>query len=69
MIVTCVGTLLGTGIAAASLTSLGEAATGKPWFAYSLPQYVGLVLICAVSSLAGGLTATRRSRYGSLTPS
>ncbi|MBB6345151.1 FtsX-like permease family protein [Nonomuraea muscovyensis] len=69
MIVTCVGTLLGTGIAAASLTALGEAVTGKPWFAYSLPQYVGLVLICAVSSLAGGLTATRRSRYGSLTPS
>ncbi|MGN9840627.1 FtsX-like permease family protein [Nonomuraea sp. H19] len=66
MIVTCVGTLLGTGIAAASLTALGKGATGEPWFAYSLPQYAGLVLVCAVSGLAGGLAATRRARRGPL---
>ncbi|MER7362918.1 FtsX-like permease family protein [Nonomuraea wenchangensis] len=68
LIVTCVGTLLGTGIAAASLTMLGKAATGEPWFAYSLPQYAGLVLVCAVSGLAGGLAATRRARRGPLLP-
>ncbi|MEU7458692.1 FtsX-like permease family protein [Streptosporangium roseum] len=67
MIVTFVGALLGTGIAAASLSAPGEAVTGRPWFAYSLPQYVGLVLICGVSSLAGGLAATRQSRRGPLT--
>ncbi|GAA3472522.1 hypothetical protein GCM10018965_070750 [Nonomuraea roseola] len=66
LIVTCTGTLLGTGIAAASLTALGKAATGEPWFAYSLPQYAGLVLVCAMSGLAGGLAATRRARCGSL---
>ncbi|MEV0352017.1 FtsX-like permease family protein [Nonomuraea sp. NPDC050680] len=68
LIVTGVGTLLGTSIAAASLTTLGKAATGEPWFAYSLPQYVGLVLVCTVSSLAGGLAATRRARRGALLP-
>ncbi|MEV6159518.1 ABC transporter permease [Nonomuraea sp. NPDC052129] len=66
LIVTCAGTLLGTGIAAASLTALGKAATGEAWFAYSLPQYAGLVLVCAVSGLAGGLASTRRARHGSL---
>ncbi|MEV0630141.1 hypothetical protein ACI2LC_40805 [Nonomuraea wenchangensis] len=65
---TCVGTLLGTGIAAASLTMLGKAATGEPWFAYSLPQYTGLVLVCTVSGLAGGLAATRRAWRGPLLP-
>ncbi|GAA0940779.1 hypothetical protein GCM10009560_52310 [Nonomuraea longicatena] len=64
--VTCAGALLGTGIAAASLTALGEAATGRPWFAYSVPQYAGLVLVCAVSGLAGALTSTRKARHGSL---
>ncbi|MGI5491371.1 FtsX-like permease family protein [Microtetraspora malaysiensis] len=68
LIVTCIGTLLGTGIAAASLTMLGIAVTGEPWFAYSLPQYAGLVLVCAVSGLAGGLAATRRARHGALLP-
>ncbi|WP_433508544.1 FtsX-like permease family protein [Nonomuraea sp. CA-143628] len=67
LIVTCAGTLLGTGIAAASLTALGKAATGEAWFAYSLPQYAGLVLVCAVSGLAGGLAATRRARHAPLT--
>ncbi|MEV0195068.1 ABC transporter permease [Nonomuraea sp. NPDC050691] len=66
LIVTTAGTLLGTGIAAASLTALGTAVTGEPWFAYSLPQYAGLVLVCAVSGLAGGLAATRRARLGPL---
>ncbi|MEV4577131.1 FtsX-like permease family protein [Nonomuraea jabiensis] len=66
LIVTCIGTLLGTGIAAASLTMLGKAATGEPWFAYSLPQYAGLVLVCAVSGLVGGLAATRRVRRRAL---
>ncbi|WP_188196736.1 ABC transporter permease [Nonomuraea sp. SYSU D8015] len=68
LIVTCAGTLLGTGIAAASLTMLGKAATGELRFAYSLPQYAGLVLVCAVSGLAGGLAATRRARRGALLP-
>ncbi|MEV1001733.1 ABC transporter permease [Nonomuraea sp. NPDC050202] len=66
LIVTAVGVLVGTGIAAACLTALGQAATGRPWFAYSLPQYAGLVLVCAVSGLAGGLAATRRARRGPL---
>jgi ABC-type antimicrobial peptide transport system permease subunit len=66
LIVTAVGVLIGTGIAAACLTALGQAATGRPWFAYSLPQYAGLVLVCAVSGLAGGLAATRRARRGPL---
>ncbi|WP_329086346.1 FtsX-like permease family protein [Streptosporangium sp. NBC_01469] len=66
--VTCAGTLLGTGIAAASLTALGKAATGRPWFAYSLPQYAGLVLVCAVSGLVGALVSTRKARHGSLRP-
>ncbi|WP_345573053.1 FtsX-like permease family protein [Nonomuraea rosea] len=68
LIVTGVGTLLGTGIAAASLTTLRKAATGEPWFAYSPPQYAGLVLVCTVSGLAGGLAATRRARRGALLP-
>ncbi|MEV4160316.1 ABC transporter permease [Nonomuraea dietziae] len=68
LIVTCIGTLLGTGIAAASLTTLGTATTGEPWFAYSLPQYAGLVLVCTVSGLAGGLAATRQARRGALLP-
>ncbi|WP_425465359.1 FtsX-like permease family protein [Nonomuraea mesophila] len=64
--VTCTGTLLGTGIAAASLTALGKAATGQPSFVYSVPQYAGLVLVCAVSGLAGALASTRKARRGSL---
>ncbi|MER5317796.1 ABC transporter permease [Streptosporangium roseum] len=66
--VTCAGTLLGTGIAAASLTALGKAATGQPWFAYSVPQYAGLVLVCAMSGLAGALASTRKARHRSLRP-
>ncbi|MFD9947973.1 FtsX-like permease family protein [Nonomuraea sp. NPDC059023] len=66
--VTCAGTLLGTGIAAASLTALGKAATGQAWFAYSVPQYAGLVLVCVVSGLAGALVSTRKARRGSLRP-
>ncbi|MFI7441954.1 FtsX-like permease family protein [Nonomuraea indica] len=66
LIVTGAGALLGTAIAAASLTALGTALTGRPWFAYSLPQYAGLVLVCAASGLAAGLAATRRARRGSL---
>ncbi|NUW43398.1 hypothetical protein [Nonomuraea rhodomycinica] len=62
LIATAAGALLGTGIAAASLTALGEALTGEPWFAYSLPQYAGLVVVCAVSGLAGGLVSTRGAR-------
>ncbi|WP_372455592.1 FtsX-like permease family protein [Sphaerisporangium fuscum] len=58
LIVTCVGTLLGTAIAAASLTALCKAATGRAWFAYSLPQYAGLVLVCAVTGLAGHTEST-----------
>ncbi|WP_157570809.1 ABC transporter permease [Microtetraspora malaysiensis] len=68
LIVTCAGTLLGTGIAAASLAMLGKAETGELRFAYSLPQYAGLVLICTLSGLAGGLAATRRARHGALLP-
>ncbi|MBN6051116.1 FtsX-like permease family protein, partial [Nonomuraea sp. RK-328] len=67
-IVTAAGALLGTGIAAASLTALGRALTGEAWFAYSLPQYAGLVLVCVVSGLAGGLAATREARRGALLP-
>ncbi|SEH00236.1 putative ABC transport system permease protein [Nonomuraea solani] len=66
LIVTCAGALLGTGIAAVSLAALGRAMTGEPWFAYSLPQYAGLVLVCVVSGLAGGLAATRKARLGPL---
>jgi putative ABC transport system permease protein len=66
LIVTCAGALLGTGIAAASLATLGLAATGELWFAYSLPQYLGLVTICAVSGLIGGLASTRKARRGPL---
>ncbi|GAA2284520.1 hypothetical protein GCM10010149_32490 [Nonomuraea roseoviolacea subsp. roseoviolacea] len=66
LIVTTAGTLLGTGIAAASLTALGTALTGEPWFAYSLPQYAGLVAVCAASGLAGGLVSTRGARRGAL---
>ncbi|MGR6914412.1 FtsX-like permease family protein [[Actinomadura] parvosata] len=68
LIVTAAGTLLGTGIAVACLTALGKAATGEPWFAFSLPQYAGLVLVCVASGLIGGLTATRRARRGALLP-
>ncbi|MEV0823582.1 ABC transporter permease [Nonomuraea rubra] len=68
LMVTAAGVLIGTGIAAACLTVLGQAATGRPWFAYSLPQYAGLVLVCAASGLAGALAATRRARRGSLLP-
>ncbi|WP_043631041.1 ABC transporter permease [Nonomuraea candida] len=66
LIVTCAGALLGTGIAAASLTALGTAMTGEPWFAYSLPQYAGLLLICLASGLTGALTATRNARRAPL---
>ncbi|MFC4013817.1 FtsX-like permease family protein [Nonomuraea purpurea] len=66
LIVTSVGALLGTGIATASLTAMGQALTGEPWFAYSAPQYAGLLLVCAVSGLAGGLSATRGARRGPL---
>ncbi|NUW35496.1 ABC transporter permease [Nonomuraea sp. SMC257] len=66
LIVTTAGALLGTGIAAASLAALGKALTGEAWFAYSLPQYAGLVVVCAVSGLAGGLVSTRGARRGAL---
>ncbi|MEV0380568.1 FtsX-like permease family protein [Nonomuraea sp. NPDC050643] len=62
LLVTGAGALLGTAIAAASLTALGQAMTGKPGFAYSLPQYAGLILVCAVSGLAGTLFSTRKAR-------
>ncbi|WP_283135834.1 hypothetical protein [Rhizohabitans arisaemae] len=62
------GTLLGTGVAAASLTVYAVAVTGEPWFACSLPQCAGLVLVCAVSGPTGGLAATRRARRGALLP-
>lgn len=68
LIVTCAGTLLGTGIAAAALTALGMAATGRPTFTYSVTQYAGLVLVCAVSGLAGAVVSTRKARCGSLRP-
>ncbi|WP_246005181.1 FtsX-like permease family protein [[Actinomadura] parvosata] len=64
LLVTGVGALLGTAIAAASLSALGEALTGEPWFAYSLPQYAGLVAICAASGLAATLGAARRAQRG-----
>ncbi|MEU4232477.1 ABC transporter permease [Nonomuraea sp. NPDC026600] len=66
LIVTCAGALLGTGIAAASLTAMGKAVTGELWFAYSLPQYLGLVAVCAVSGLIAGLLSTRKARNGPL---
>ena len=66
LIVTCAGALLGTGIAAASLTAMGKAATGELWFPYSLPQYLGLVAVCGVSGLVAGLVSTRRARNGPL---
>ncbi|MFI6296002.1 FtsX-like permease family protein [Nonomuraea sp. NPDC050790] len=66
LIVTGIGALLGTGIAAASLTALGMAVSGEARFAYSLPQYGGLVLVCVVSGLVGGLAAVRRPLSGSL---
>ncbi|MFI6788821.1 FtsX-like permease family protein [Nonomuraea sp. NPDC050383] len=66
--VTCAGTLRGTGIAAASLTALGKAATGRSRFAYSVPQYAGLVLVCVVSGLAGALASMWKARHGSLRP-
>lgn len=66
LIVTCAGALLGTGIAAASLAALGKAATGELRFAYSVPQYLGLVTVCTVSGLIGGLAATRKARHGPL---
>ncbi|MEU7859572.1 ABC transporter permease [Nonomuraea sp. NPDC049141] len=66
LIVTCAGALLGTGIAAASLTAMGKAVTGELWFAYSLPQYLGLVAVCAVSGLVAGLVSTRKARNGPL---
>lgn len=66
LIVTCSGALLGTGIAVASLTALGVAATGEAGFAYSVPQYAGLVGVCAASGLVGGLVSTRTARQGPL---
>ncbi|MFD1542398.1 ABC transporter permease [Nonomuraea guangzhouensis] len=66
LIVTCAGALLGTGIAAASLTAMGKAVTGELWFAYSLPEYLGLVVVCAVSGLIAGLVSTRKARNGPL---
>ncbi len=66
LIVTCAGVLLGAVIAACSLAALGVAATGRPWLAYSLPQFLAVALICLVSSLMGGLGATREARRGAL---
>ncbi|MFC0860775.1 FtsX-like permease family protein [Sphaerimonospora cavernae] len=66
LIVTCAGALLGTGIAAASLTALGLAASGEARFVYSAPQHAGLVGVCAVSGLIGGLLFTRTARHGPL---
>ncbi|GIH47198.1 hypothetical protein Mro03_23770 [Microbispora rosea subsp. rosea] len=66
LVVTGAGALLGTSIAAASLAALGEAAVGELWFAFSVPQYLALVLVCAVSGLVGGLASTRRARRGPL---
>ncbi|GII81510.1 hypothetical protein Sru01_64920 [Sphaerisporangium rufum] len=68
LIVTSVGALLGTGIAAASLTALGKAATGEAWFAYSPLQYATLVLVCVASGLSGALAATWKVRHGPLLP-
>ncbi|MFG3436183.1 FtsX-like permease family protein [Nonomuraea sp. NPDC047897] len=68
LIVTCAGALLGSLIAVASLTALGEALTGEPGFAYSLPQWLGLVAVCAATALVGGLASTRRARRGALSP-
>ncbi|MEU4832350.1 FtsX-like permease family protein [Streptosporangium sp. NPDC023615] len=66
LMATCAGVLLGTGIAAASLTAMGKALTGEPWFDYSVPQYLALVLVCVASGLTGGLAATRKARQGPL---
>jgi putative ABC transport system permease protein len=66
LIVTCAGALLGTGIAAAALTALGRAVTGEGGFAFSLPQYLALIGVCAASGLIGGLAATRKARTGPL---
>ncbi|MER6950361.1 FtsX-like permease family protein [Nonomuraea sp. NPDC000554] len=66
LVVTVTGTLLGTAIAVASLAAMGKAATGELWFAFSMPQYLGLVLVCAVSGLVGGLVSTRGARRGPL---
>ncbi|MFI7056229.1 hypothetical protein ACIBLB_29605 [Streptosporangium canum] len=46
--------------------ALGKAATGEWWFAYSMPQYLGLVTVCTVSGLIGGPAATRKARHGPL---
>jgi putative ABC transport system permease protein len=66
LIVTCAGALLGTGIAAAALTALSRAVGGDGGFAYSLPQYLGLLGVCAAGGLIGGLAATRKARTGPL---
>ncbi|MEU8275587.1 FtsX-like permease family protein [Microbispora bryophytorum] len=66
LVVTGAGALLGTSIAAASLAALGKAAVGELWFAFSVPQYLALVLVCAVSGLVGGLASTRGARRGPL---
>ncbi|NRQ34988.1 hypothetical protein HII36_24620 [Nonomuraea sp. NN258] len=55
-------------IAAASLTALGTAALGRPSFACSVPQYAGLVLVCAVSGLAGAVVSARKARRGCFGP-
>ncbi|MEU7882711.1 hypothetical protein [Microbispora bryophytorum] len=39
---------------------------GELWFAFSVPQYLALVLVCAVSGLVGGLASTPGARRGPL---
>ncbi|MFC7645643.1 FtsX-like permease family protein [Streptosporangium lutulentum] len=65
-IVTCSGALLGTGIAVVSLVALSLAGTGEAGFVYSVPQYLAVLGLCAVSGLAGSLLSTRRARRGPL---
>ncbi len=68
LIATGVGVVLGTAIAALSLSAMGKAMTGELWFTGSLVQYAGLLATCVVGGLAGTLAATREARRGPLLP-
>ncbi|SDI56704.1 FtsX-like permease family protein [Sinosporangium album] len=66
LITVAVGALLGTAIAAAGLLTLGRVLTGRLWFDYSAPQYLGLLAVCTAAGLIGALVSTRKARRGPL---
>lgn len=68
LIATGAGALLGTAIAFVSLSAMGKAMAGHPWFAGSPVQYAELLATCVTGGLVSALAATRKARRGPLIP-